>query len=379
MRIQTQDFAYGLINFDPFKYLPFSMAAVGTLIFACALWMQPDQAGNIELVTQENTLHRLGIDEDDRTVQTQQKAEENTEAPRTDAEQAGSQNGEDIEAVDDEVQKERTLTGDESKKLKEIEEKLENLSVNQAAIDLLEMTRGREDPDIQLALAELYNDPNYKDYNPDKALDFYRSAFQAGAEGTEGPIRKLAEEGYPEAQYLLSQILFSRGDLHREEALEWLEKGAEGKCLDATFVFGSLLEEGDQVPKDLERARHFYHIGAVAYRADSSFRLGLWYLHYDASNEALDLASYWFSQVILGVKTTPTMAELEGSELHLRKLAIEGVAAAQMELGFLLMSRRLEPRGDETAIYWLQKAKDQGHSGARCLLESEGFGCFDIG
>lgn len=78
----------------------------------------------------------------------------------------------------------------------------------------------------------------------------------------------------------------------------------------------------------------------------------------------------WYAMSRIYLKPEFSRRSVSEARRHLEMAAVAGHAKAQLELGLVSWrGRRLDPRMDIRAVYWLQKASGQGNVEARILLE----------
>jgi TPR repeat protein len=87
-----------------------------------------------------------------------------------------------------------------------------------------------------------------------------------------------------------------------------------------------------------------------------------------AAERGADVA--WFAMSRIYLKPEFSRRSVPEARRSLEIAAVAGNVRAQMELGLTAWrGRRVDPRSDIQAIYWLQKASGQGHKGARSMLQ----------
>lgn len=78
----------------------------------------------------------------------------------------------------------------------------------------------------------------------------------------------------------------------------------------------------------------------------------------------------WYAMSRIYLKPEFSRRSISESRRYLEMAAVAGHQRAQLELGLVAWrSRRLDPRADVRAVYWLQKAAGQGSTEAKALLE----------
>lgn len=102
--------------------------------------------------------------------------------------------------------------------------------------------------------------------NPQEAMKWYRLS---------------AEQGFPEAQYALGVIYFSRdagAPMDYDEAIKWYRKAAEQGHVRSQLNLGIVYLRGDVVPQDIPEAFKWFSLAAAQGDSDAQFNLGNMYL-----------------------------------------------------------------------------------------------------
>lgn len=143
---------------------------------------------------------------------------------------------------------------------------------------------------------------------------------------------------------------------------------------------------------NLRLIERYLKIAAEGGDADAQLSLGLWIARMDESGERAKfipgVAHYkkairwlsqaaeqgspaaWFAISRIYLKPEFSRRSITESRRFLEQAAAAGHQRAQVELGLVAWrARRLEPRADVRAVYWLQKAAGQGAPEAKALLD----------
>jgi uncharacterized protein len=93
--------------------------------------------------------------------------------------------------------------------------------------------------------------------------------------------RLSAEQGFPEAQYALGVIYFSRNPsvpMDYDEAIKWYRQAAEQGHVRSQLNLGVVYLRGDVVPQDIPQALKWFGLAAAQGDSDAQFNLGNMYL-----------------------------------------------------------------------------------------------------
>ncbi len=135
----------------------------------------------------------------------------------------------------------------------------------------------------------------------------------------------------------------------------------------------------------------YFRIGAEGGDTNAQLAYGLWIArmdehgtritgvpgvaHYKKAIRWLTMAAdqgcpaAWFAISRIYLKPEFSRRSIAESRRHLEMAAVAGHERAQLELGLVAWrARRIEPRADIRAVYWLQKAAGQGNNEATALL-----------
>lgn len=223
-------------------------------------------------------------------------------------------------------------------------------------------------------LAKLYEQGETVAQNHAKALEYYRLALAQGDQASDLDIarylargcgtpadpdqardiyRRHAEEGNPQAAFALARLLESSAAGH-DEALQWYRRAAEGghvgarlRLADAMLENGSALYNPAAALSELEALSN-QGVGAA------SHRLGKLYARGEDIPRNLETAEHFFS---LAVSQGYSKSELELAELY----AMEGKGNPRALDKALQLYRKHAENGDPEAALALARLLDQSH------------------
>lgn len=136
----------------------------------------------------------------------------------------------------------------------------------------------------------------------------------------------------------------------------YLRIGAEGGNSSAQLAYGLWIARMD------ENGKRVPEIPGVAHYKKAIRWLSL---SADQGN-----AAAWFAISRIYLKPEFSRRSIAESRRYLEMAAVAGHESAQVELGLVAWrARRLEPRADIRAVYWLQKAAGQGNDEAKVMLD----------
>ncbi|OHW62278.1 putative beta-lactamase HcpC precursor [Andreesenia angusta] len=162
---------------------------------------------------------------------------------------------------------------------------------------------------------------------------------------SEESIFNKAESGNPDFQYYLGIIYYSRGNSTTndiEKALYWLEKAAEQGHIGSQYMVGL-----------------FYFTGELGI---NDFNKSLKWLERSANQ------GHMVSQLLLGSIYSSTDYH-KSFKWHL-KAARQGLMDAQYYVGVYYETGSGVEKNKENALYWLEKAAEQGHIDAQNLFNT---------
>ncbi len=154
----------------------------------------------------------------------------------------------------------------------------------------------------------------------------------------------------------VAQALLRTADPNTRLIERYLRMAAEGGSGDAQLAYGLWVARMD------ERGARLAGVPGVAH-----YKKALRWLQL-AGEQGAGVAWYAMSRIFL--KPEFSRRSVVEARRHLEMAAIAGHEQAQLELGLVAWrARRVDPRSDIRAVYWLQKAAGQGNKEARTLLD----------
>ena len=226
---------------------------------------------------------------------------------------------------------------------------------DEAALSLWRELADEGDPDAAFMLAQAYLKAPAAIVDRALALDWHRFA---------------AERGHVEAQFALGEQHMSDGEAlwpgedampHFTEAAHWLSLAAEAGYAPARHQLGRLYLSGAGVPEDAEAVRELWTLAAAQGYRESYETLPLF--GYEVPEETMDL---WVKFDAL--MTTGNRPGQNFFPRFLRPLAERGHMQAQYTLGALYFTRREQLSDADEAERWLRAALAQGVRPARVFL-----------
>lgn len=192
-------------------------------------------------------------------------------------------------------------------------------------------------------------------------------------------LRKAAEKGYPEAQFQLAGIFMDKKD--NEQVIYWLRQAAENGYGNAQGLLAHCYKTPEfGLNKDLEQAAYWYH-QAIESGVDNEgvqFYIGCNYLVGESGFEQdYKKAEYWFklsadqgnvlaqynlARMYFNGEGVPQ--DKEKGMFYLKQAAEQGDKNAQFSMGLFYHKMN---RYDE-AFHWYSLADEQGHAGAQTGL-----------
>jgi TonB family protein len=164
-------------------------------------------------------------------------------------------------------------------------------------------------------------------------------------------IRNLAVQKYPPAMYLYAKMLESGDGVPRDSdrALQWMLDACAKNHAAAMYETGRMMLEGRRLPKDFDKGLELVRNAAVLRNRQAQFFLGAAYENGDLLPASPDQARQYY-----------------------RMCAAAGDAHCQVRLARLLLERPgRQEREYLQAVAWLELASDSGSMQARKMLEQE--------
>lgn len=136
------------------------------------------------------------------------------------------------------------------------------------------------------------------------------------------------------------QAAFESGNI--QLAIQEWEEAAEANDVDSLFALGLIHRYGRGVPRDSERAAHWYLRAAVAHHPIAQFNLGVMHRKGEGVTKSNQQAAYWFWRA-----------------------AEYGFVKAQVNLGVQYLRGLGVPRDPAIAMMWFTVAANEGNARAR--------------
>ncbi len=154
----------------------------------------------------------------------------------------------------------------------------------------------------------------------------------------------------------VAQALLLTADPNTRLIERYLRMAAEGGAGDAQLAYGLWIARMDQ------QGTRLTGVPGVAHYKKAIRWLAL------SAEQGSSLAWYAMSRIYL--KPEFSRRSVTEARRYLEMAAVAGHEQAQLELGLVAWrARRVEPRADIRAVYWLQKAAGQGNKEAKGLLD----------
>lgn len=197
--------------------------------------------------------------------------------------------------------------------------------------------------------------------------------------------RKAAEKDDVEAQYLLT-TWYNSNDLvpkDTKEAHKWCVLASENGHKIAQYILGYCYKYGIGTSKDVEQSARWFTASAEQGQSDAQYELGLCYLYGYGVEQNENIAKRWFEKAA-NQEHKKAQVKLDAYNLHWRNLNEEEAACAfsriknaaeagDLEAQFSLGNCYEAGTGVKEdwikAIYWYDKAAEQGHPSAKPRLE----------
>ncbi len=193
--------------------------------------------------------------------------------------------------------------------------------------------------------------------------------------------QKAARLGNANAQYALASHWLKTGTGDLQQALEWIQKAAEGENTAAMYSLGKLYLEGEVVPPDIERAIELFEKAALKGHDYAAYRLGRLYLSGEKIEKNVELAMEWLGQAAgannsyalytlgkLFLMGADVPKDMERSIDYFKRAAEGGNEYAEFQLGKLYLLGEDVPKNVEEAITWLSSCADRGNQFAQYSL-----------
>lgn len=147
------------------------------------------------------------------------------------------------------------------------------------------------------------------------------------------------------AKFLLAKIYLSQNIIEKIPiAMKWLEELAEENAPYICNLLASEYKKGNHVEADIDKAIHYFMIGAEQGDAFAQYGLYMIYFH-----------EIGYIDVPLGLQ-------------YLEKVAYNGYDLAQYHLGKYYLQGEVIEKNITIALDWLEKSASQGNQFAQCML-----------
>ena len=248
------------------------------------------------------------------------------------------------------------------------------------------------DTDAQYHLGWMYEYGNGVERNDREAATRYRKAAQRGhveaqynlgnmyeyGNGVEQDnaeavkwFQKAAEQGHAGAQYCFgfSHRYGSSIERNDAEAVKWFQKAAEQGNAKAQAELGMMYRYGNGVEQNNEKAIEWHRKAAEQGEPSIQYRLGeILYKNGMAASQDYGEAIKWFRKAAEQgyEEAIPLYDTICWSEKDvIQKVAQQGYASAQNELGVMYANGEQVTQDYEEAAKWYRKAAQQGHADAQ--------------
>ena len=194
-------------------------------------------------------------------------------------------------------------------------------------------------PDAQYDLSQRYSKGEGVPQDDKEAAKWL---YIAAAQGYTHAQQDLAEQGDAEAQYNLGKTYATIDD---ETAIGWYRSAAEQGHAQAQFSLGWMYNYGHGVPQDYAEAAEWYRSAAEQGHAQAQFNLGWIYANGKGISQDYVEATKWY---ILAAK--------------------QENAQAQFNLGVIYANGKGVPQDYVKAAKWYIRAAEQGFAEAKTIL-----------
>ena len=186
--------------------------------------------------------------------------------------------------------------------------------------------------------------------------------------------QKAARLGNANAQYALASHWLKTGTGDLQQALEWIQKAAEGENTAAMNSLGKLYLEGQMVSPDIQHAIELFEKAALKGHDYAAYRLGRLYLSGEMIEKNVEMAMEWLKQAAgannsyalyrlgkLFLLGEDAPKDIERSIYYFKRAAEGGNEYAEFQLGKLYLLGEEVPKNVEEAITWLSRCADRGN------------------
>lgn len=230
----------------------------------------------------------------------------------------------------------------------------------------LMLERKSHDDKLQYRLGQMFYTGTGTKKEETKAVEFWQKA---------------ARLGNANAQYALASHWLKTGTEDLQQALEWIQKAAEGENIAAMYSLGKLYLEGEVVPPDIKRAIKLFEKAAQKGHDYAAYRLGRLYLSGEQIEKNVELAMEWLGKAAgtnnsyalytlgkLFLMGADVPKDIEWSIDYFKRAAEGGNEYAEFQLGKLYLLGEDVPKNVEEAITWLSRCADRGNQFAQYAL-----------
>ncbi|WP_315981687.1 tetratricopeptide repeat protein [Aliamphritea spongicola] len=196
------------------------------------------------------------------------------------------------------------------------------------------------------------------------------SSFEAGQlEQARQQCEPLANQGFPEANFIMARIVTNTPPVDYPKAIYWLQRATELDHAEAAYNLGIAYQTGTGISKDLPQAIKTYQRSAELGNAKAQRNLGLMYsagigteqnypkaFEYFTASARAGEATSQYNLGIMYLQGTGTERDPELAQEWLTRAASNGDSNAQMTLGVLLQDSDLN-----ASLLWYNRAAEQNN------------------
>lgn len=158
-----------------------------------------------------------------------------------------------------------------------------------------------------------------------------------------GYLKKATVKGHAYAEWLIGKIYLEKGK--KEEGINWLKKAAEHENPLAQYTIGKLYLKGEEVEKNLMKAKELFQKAAQQEHEYAQYYLGKMYLLGEDTEQNIEEAVKWFE-----------------------KASENGNQYAQYQLGKIYLTGINGNQNMKKALEWLKKSAEQNNQYAQYML-----------
>lgn len=230
----------------------------------------------------------------------------------------------------------------------------------------LALEKKSHDDKLQYRLGQMFYTGTGTEKEETKAVEFWQKATRLGNAN---------------AQYALASHWLKTGTGDLQQALEWIQKAAEGENTAAIYSLGKMYLEGEAVLPDINRAIDLFEKAAMKGHDYAAYRLGRLYLSGEKTEKNVELAMEWLGQAAgannlyalytlgkLFLMGEDVPKDIEHSIDYFKRAAEGGNEYAEFQLGKLYLLGEDVPKSVGEAITWLSSCADRGNQFAQYAL-----------